>query len=66
MMDRQCRVSSRTDQEMIWPIPFILLKRGKFIRMAKEANSCSPSVKAPKAARVLAISVLLSTEKLCM
>ena len=27
-------------------MPFILLKRGKFIRIANDANSCSPSVKA--------------------
>ena len=66
MIDSQCSDSSRTDQVMICPMPFILLKRGKFSRMAKEANSCSPSVKAPKAARVLAISCLLSTEKPCM
>ena len=65
-MEMQCSVSSRTDQETICPIPFILLKRGKFSRMAKEANSCSPSVKAPNAAMVLAISYLLSTVKDCM
>src|SRR3546814_16168351 len=45
-----CSDSSRTDQVMIWPMPFILLKRGKFSRMAKEAKSCSPSVKAPNTA----------------
>ena len=63
MIDRQCSVSSRTDQETIWPMPFILPKRGKFSRMANEANSCSPSVKAPNAASVLAISCLLSTRE---
>ena len=51
---------------MIWPIPFIFPKRGKFSRMANEANSCSPSVKAPNAASVLAISNFESTVKLCM
>ena len=29
MIELQCRLSSRTDQEMIWPMPFILPKRGK-------------------------------------
>jgi hypothetical protein len=47
-------------------MPFILLKRGKLSRMAKEAKSCRPSVKAPKAARVLAISCRLSVRKLYM
>ena len=31
MMPSQWRLSSRTLQLMIWPMPFILLKRGKFI-----------------------------------
>ena len=37
-------------------MPFILLKRGKFISMAKLANSCSPSVKPPNMASVRAMS----------
>ena len=55
MIELQCSVSSRTDHDTIWPMPFILLKRGKFISMAKEAKSCRPSVKAPNTASVLAI-----------
>ena len=47
-------------------MPFIFPKRGKFSRMANEANSCSPSVKAPNAASVLAISGRLSTVNPCM
>jgi hypothetical protein len=52
MMPSQCRLSSRTDQLTIWPMPFILLKRGKFISIAKLANSCRPSVKPPNMASV--------------
>ena len=47
-------------------MPFIFPNRGKFSRMANEANSCSPSVKAPNAARVRAISNFESTVKDCM
>ena len=57
---------ARTLQDTIWPMPFILLKRGKFIRIANEAKSCSPSVKAPNTARVSAISSRDSTLKFCM
>ena len=63
MMPSQWRLSSRTDQLTIWPMPFILLKRGKFISMAKLANNCSPSVKPPNMASVLAISSSVSTPK---
>ena len=42
-------------------MPFILLKRGKFISMAKLANSCSPSVKPPNMASVRAMSAFVST-----
>ena len=66
MIELQCSVSSRTDQVTIWPMPFILLKRGKFISIANEANSCRPSVKAPNTASVLAMSALESTLKPCM
>ncbi len=65
-MPSQCRLSSRTDQETIWPMPFILLKRGKFISMAKLANSDMPSVKAPNMARVRATSAQVPTPKVCM
>ena len=44
-------------------MPFILLKRGKFISIAKLANSCSPSVKPPNMASVLAMSSSVSTPK---
>ncbi len=47
-------------------MPFILLKRGKFISMANEANSCSPSVKPPNMASVRAMSAWVSTPKACM
>src|SRR3546814_18102302 len=43
VMPSQCRLSSRTDQLTICPMPFILLKRGKFISMAKLAKSCRPT-----------------------
>src|SRR3546814_5228332 len=56
MIELVCRLSSRTLHEMIWPMPFILLKRGKFSRMANEAKSCRPSVNAPNTASVLAMS----------
>ncbi len=65
-MPSQCRLSSRIDHETIWPMPFILLKRGKFISMAKLAKSCSPSVKPPNMARVRAMSALVSTPNSCM
>ena len=65
-MPSQCRLSSRTLQLTIWPMPFILLKRGKFISMAKLANSCSPSVKPPNMASVRAMSALVSTPNFCM
>ena len=65
-MPSQCRLSSRTDQVTIWPMPFILLKRGKFISMAKLANSCRPSVKPPNMASVRAMSALVSTPNCCM
>ena len=55
-MPSQCRLSSRTDQLTIWPMPFILLWRGKFSSMAKLANSDMPSVKAPNMAKVRATS----------
>ena len=57
---------ARTLHEMIWPIPFILLKRGKFIRIANDANSCSPSVKAPNTASVIAIFSRDATSKPCI
>ena len=63
MMPSQWRLSSRTDQLTIWPMPFILLKRGKFISIAKLANNCSPSVKPPNMASVLAMSSSVSTPK---
>ena len=66
IMPSQCRLSSRTLQLTIWPMPFILLKRGKFSSMAKEANSCSPSVKAPNMASVRRMSSSESTPKVCM
>ena len=66
MIELQCSVSSRTDQVMICPMPFILLKRGKFISMANEAKSCRPSVKAPNTASVLAIAGFDSTLNSCM
>ena len=65
-MESQCNDSSRTDQEMICPIPFIFPNRGKFSKTANEANSCSPSVNAPNAARVRAISNLEETLNPCM
>jgi hypothetical protein len=34
MMLSACRLSSRTDQLTIWPMPFIRLRRGKFMSMA--------------------------------
>ncbi|MND05619.1 hypothetical protein D3C83_265250 [compost metagenome] len=51
---------------MIWPMPFILLKRGKFISIANEANSCRPSVKAPNMATVRRMSASDSTPNLPM
>jgi len=66
MIELVCRLSSRTDQLTIWPMPFILFQRGKFIRIAKLANSCRPSVKAPNTASVLAMSVLVLTPNCCM
>ena len=66
MMPSQCRLSSRTDQLTIWPMPFILFWRGKFISIAKLANSWSPSVKPPNIARVRAISSSLSTPNCCI
>ena len=39
IMPSQCRDSSRTDHETICPMPFILLKRGKFINIANDAKS---------------------------
>ena len=65
-MPSQCRLSSRTDQDTICPMPFILLCRGKFISMAKLANSCRPSVKAQNMARVRAMSASVSTPNCCM
>ncbi len=65
-MPSQCRLSSRTLQLTICPMPFILLKRGKLSNMAKLANNCSPSVKAPNMARVRAMSAWVSTPKVCM
>ena len=56
---------ARTLHDTIWPMPFILLKRGKFISIAKLANNCSPSVKPPNIASVLAISSSVSTPKFC-
>ena len=66
MMPSQCRLSSRTDQLTIWPMPFILLWRGKLSSMAKLANSDMPSVKAPNIASVRATSAQVATPKLCM
>ncbi len=66
MMPSQCSDSSRTDQLTICPMPFILLKRGKFISMAKLANSCRPSVKPPNIASVLAMSSLELTPNVFM
>ena len=43
-----------------------VLKRGKFIKMAKLANNCSPSVKPPNTAKVLAISSSVSTPHSCI
>ena len=45
-------------------MPFIFLKRGKFISMANEAKSCRPSVKAPNTAKVLAIRTWIDVELL--
>ncbi|MNR14922.1 hypothetical protein D3C85_1314220 [compost metagenome] len=61
MMPSQCRLSSRTDQLTIWPMPFILDWRGKFISMAKLANSCRPSEKPPNMASVRQMSASVST-----
>ena len=36
--EAQCRVSLRTLQATIWPMPFVLLKRGKIRRMLNLAN----------------------------
>ncbi len=65
-MPSQCRLSSRTDQETIWPMPFILLWRGKFSSMAKLANSDMPSVKLPNMARVRATSAQVLVPKVCI
>ena len=65
-MPSQCRLSSRTDQLTIWPMPFILLWRGKLSSMAKLANSDMPSVKAPNMAKVRATSLTVPTPNVCM
>ena len=57
----QCKLSSRIDQVTICPIPFILLSLGKFINIANEANNCRPSVKPPKTAIEVNMSLSLST-----
>ena len=66
MIPSQCRLSSRTDHETIWPMPFILLWRGKFISIANDAKSCSPSVKPPNIASVRQMSASDSTPNCCM
>ena len=66
MTPSQCRLSSRTDQLTIWPIPFILLWRGKLSSMAKLANRDMPSVNAPNIASVRATSATVSTPNSCM